>query len=230
MPEKENLHADHRKRMMKKYIENGIDSFEKHEVLEVLLFNVFTRCNTNDISHRLLNEFKSVKGVLSTAAQDLATVKGIGENAAVRICFLGDAFRYIALETTEMAVLNSAESIIKFCREIVDISAAEFFLILFMDKKRMLVTKYLVKGHLNYVDLDRREIMTKAVYPGCEYAIAVHNHFGEYTKPSSSDITGTNNLRMLLNTVRVDLLDHLIITGKDYISMKSSPVCRNIWL
>lgn len=230
MSEKENLHADHRKRMMRRYIENGIDSFEKHEILEMFLFNVFTRCNTNDISHRLLNEFKSMKGVLSAAMQDLTVVKGIGENAAARICFLGDAFRYVALETTDMVVLNNAESIVKFCREIVDISAAEFFLMLFMDKKRTLITKYLVKGHLNYVDLDRRAIMTKAVYPGVEYAIAVHNHIEECLKPSSSDITGTNNLRMLLKTIRVDLLDHLIITDKDYISMKNSPVCRNIWL
>ena len=230
MSEKENLHADHRKRMMKRYIENGIDSFEKHELLEMLLFSVFTRCNTNDISHRLLNEFKSIKGVLSSAAQDLASVKGIGENAAAKICFLGDIYRYVALETLGTVVLNNSDSVIEFCREIVDVSATEFFLILFMDKKRTLITKYLVKGHINHVDLDKREIMTKAVSPGCEYAIAVHNHFGEFIKPSAADITATNNLRMFLNTVKVDLLDHLIITGDSHYSMKTSPVCRGIWL
>lgn len=230
MAEKENLHKDHRQRMMKKYNENGIYCFEQHEVLEMLLYNIFTRCNTNDISHRLLNEFKSIKGVLSASVNDLKSVEGIGDNAAAHICFLGDFFRYLSMESSDAVVIDSAERVVEFCREIEDVSAREFFLILFMDKKRTLMAKYFVKGHFNYVAPVKRDIASKAVLPGCKYAIAVHNHLGEFTKPSSADITATGNLRIFLSNLNVDLLDHLILGSDGYYSMRTCPACRSIWL
>lgn len=216
--------------MMKKYVENGINCFEKHEILEILLFNIFTRCNTNDISHRLLNEFKSVKGVLSAAVNDLTSVEGIGENAAARICFLGDFFRYLALEESGMIVLDSTERVVQFCRDIEEISTKEFFVILFMDKKQTLITKYFVRGHFNFVTLVKRDIAVKAVSPGSVGAVAVHNHIGEFTRPSSADVYDTNRLRLFLNDLGVNLYDHLILHNGSYYSMRTCPSCREIWI
>lgn len=230
MSENGDLHKDHRKRMLKRYIENGINCFEKHEILEMLLFNVFSRCNTNDISHRLLNEFNSIKGVLSASAKDLETIDGIAENAAVRICFLGDFYRYIALEDSGPTVLDSTERIVEYCKENVNVNTTEFFLILFMDKKMTLITKYFEKGHFNYVDPRKREIAAKAITPGCEYAIAVHNHLDEFVRPSSADITATFNLNMFLQSLKVNLLDHLILNKDSHFSMRTSPSCQSIWL
>lgn len=231
MPDKENLHKDHRKRMMKKYLEHGLDQFEKHEILEMLLFNVFTRCNTNDISHRLLNEFKSVKGVLNAAVEDLSAINGIGENAASHICFFGDFYKYLTLEIADPVVLDNTKRVVEFCKEIVDISTTEFFLLFFMDNKLSLITKYFAKGNFNYVDPLKRDIAAKAVYPGCTCAIAVHNHpDGEFIRPSSSDITYTANLRLFLKDLKIDLLDHLILNGGEHYSMRTDATCRSIWL
>lgn len=230
MPDKDNLHKDHRKRMMNKYIENGINSFEKHEILEMLLFNVFTRCNTNNISHMLLNEFRSIKEVLNASIDSLTTIDGIGENAAARIHFFGDLYRYLSLEFSAPLVLNSTKRVVEICRDIVDISTTEFFLLFFMDNKQTLVTKYFVKCNYNKVVLDRRSIAAKAVYPGCTCAIAVHNHLNEFVRPSSTDISSTFELRSFLENLKVDLLDHLILSSNSYFSMRSSHVCRSIWL
>lgn len=216
--------------MMKKYTENGINCFEKHEILEILLFNIFTRCNTNDISHRLLNEFKSIKGVLNAAVNDLTIVEGIGENAAARICFLGDFFRYLALENSDHIVLDSTERVVQFCKKVEELSTKEFFMILFLDKKQTLVTKYLARGHHNFVSLVKRDIAAKAVSPGSVGAVAVHNHIGEFTRPSSADVYDTNKLRLFLNDLGVNLYDHLILNNGSYYSMRTSPACHEIWI
>ena len=216
--------------MMKRYIESGINCFEKHEILEILLYNIFTRCNTNDISHRLLNEFKSIKGVLNAVVSDLASVKGVGENAAARICFLGDFFRYLALETSDNIVLDSTERVVEFCRGIEELNTKEFFMILFLDKKQTLITKYFVKGQFNFVTLGKRDIAIKAVSPGCVGAVAVHNHFEEFIRPSSNDVYDTNKLKIFLSGLNVDLYDHLILHDGSYYSMRTCPSCREIWL
>lgn len=216
--------------MMKKYLANGIDSFEKHEILEILLFNIFTRCNTNEISHRLLNEFKSIKGVLNANVNDLTTIKGVGENAATRICFLGDFFRYLSMEESNAVILDTPDRVFEFCKDLEDISTKEFFLILFLDKKQSLVSKYFVKGHFNSVYPVRREIIESAMTPTCTGAVAVHNHLGDYSAPSSADITVTRNLRKILGGVNINLYDHLILSGDSYYSMRTCEICRKIWL
>ena len=54
MAENENVHKGHRQRMLKKYMMQGIDCFDDHEVLEILLYLVFSRRDTNELGHRLL--------------------------------------------------------------------------------------------------------------------------------------------------------------------------------
>ena len=36
MADEKNQHAGHRQRMLKRYLEHGIDGFEDHEILEIL--------------------------------------------------------------------------------------------------------------------------------------------------------------------------------------------------
>ena len=60
----ESIHKGHRQRMLKRYLEHGIDSFEDHELLEIFLFSVYTRRNTNDIAHRLIERFGSLEEVM----------------------------------------------------------------------------------------------------------------------------------------------------------------------
>ena len=56
---KTNLNAGHRERMRKRYIAGGLNGFQPHEVLEMLLFNVITRRDTNKMAHELINKFRT---------------------------------------------------------------------------------------------------------------------------------------------------------------------------
>ena len=50
-------------------------------------------------------------------------------------------------------------------------------------------------------------------------AILVHNHPGGLALPSAEDVETTNYLAGLLAGVNVPLVDHIIISDKDYLSM-----------
>ena len=50
---KPNPHAGHRNRMRERFLKEGGASFEKHELLELLLYNIIPMQNTNVIAHRL---------------------------------------------------------------------------------------------------------------------------------------------------------------------------------
>ena len=45
-------HGGHRERMKDKYIKFGLEIFEPHEVLEMILFYAVPRVDTNPLAHR----------------------------------------------------------------------------------------------------------------------------------------------------------------------------------
>ena len=82
-PKEKNIHANHRARMKKLFIENGLDSFSEVEKLEYLLFYAIPFKDTNPIAHRLLDEYKTLNGVLNATYDGLLRVKGVGEHVAL---------------------------------------------------------------------------------------------------------------------------------------------------
>ena len=49
-----------------------------HEIVEMILFYVMQVKNTNDISHRLINKFKSIDNILSAPREELMKIEGVG--------------------------------------------------------------------------------------------------------------------------------------------------------
>ena len=56
----DNPHKDHRIRVRKKYLQNRLETFEDHEILELLLFYCIPMKNTNELAHALIAEFGSL--------------------------------------------------------------------------------------------------------------------------------------------------------------------------
>ena len=63
----EGVHSGHRERLVKKFTEFP-DSFSDHELLEMFLFPLMPRKDTNEIAHRLINAFGSIKKVFGATA------------------------------------------------------------------------------------------------------------------------------------------------------------------
>ena len=85
----EHEHGGHRQRIIKK-LEQGV--LLEHELLEVFLFNAIPRRNTNDIAHKLLAQFKTMRGVFNAKLEELKRVDGIGESVAAYIVCAGKIF------------------------------------------------------------------------------------------------------------------------------------------
>jgi DNA repair protein RadC len=65
-----------------RFLAEGLDAFEDHQVLELLLFHALLRSDTNPIAHRLMHRFGSLSAVLEADPHDLASVEGVGPQAA----------------------------------------------------------------------------------------------------------------------------------------------------
>ncbi|KNZ41722.1 hypothetical protein [Acetobacterium bakii] len=57
-----NPHKGHGQRVKNRVIKEGIDSFEDHQILELLLFYCIPMKDTNELAHALIQAFGSLAG------------------------------------------------------------------------------------------------------------------------------------------------------------------------
>jgi DNA repair protein RadC len=82
------IHAGHRERLWTRFLENGLDGFADHQVLELLLFHAVPRGDTNPIAHRLMQRFGNLSAVLEADPKDLARVEGVGAKVAAFLALI----------------------------------------------------------------------------------------------------------------------------------------------
>lgn len=84
------LHQQHRARMWQRYLRKGIDAFSEVEQLEMLLFGIIPRKNTNEIAHRLLKTFGDLHHICAADTKALTQIEGVGERVALYLKFMYD--------------------------------------------------------------------------------------------------------------------------------------------
>ena len=84
----DNLHAGHRQRVRKRFIEHGFEGFEPHEILEMVLFYAIPRKDTNLLAHKLLERYGTFAKVCDAPVDVLQRDFGLTESAAVLLKML----------------------------------------------------------------------------------------------------------------------------------------------
>ena len=68
------VHQGHRQRLRERFLEEGLENFKEHEVLELLLYYCIPRRDTNIIAHNLIDRFDTLAGVLEAPPSELKKV------------------------------------------------------------------------------------------------------------------------------------------------------------
>ena len=102
------MHSEHRKRLKGRFLREGLEHFEPHNVLELLLFYSIPQKDTNETAHLLMQRFGSLQGVFDAPFEELCRVPGIKEHSATLIKLIPSLARlYAAGETTEKTTLKN---------------------------------------------------------------------------------------------------------------------------
>ncbi|MBO7388162.1 MAG: JAB domain-containing protein, partial [Methanomicrobium sp.] len=76
------------------------------------------------------------------------------------------------------------------------------------------------KGLLNQSLVHPREVFADAIVERCASVILVHNHPSGNLKPSQADLGVTKRLCNSGNILGIEVLDHVIVTKKGWVSLK----------
>lgn len=219
------LHEGHRQRLLRRFIEEGLDKFEPHNKLELLLFYAIPRRDTNEIAHRLLDTFGSFSAVLDAPIEELEKVPGIGTSAAAYLKLLGqtaqayytDQQKDICLDTTKKAGEYLLPRFIGRTQEAVCLVCLD-------QKCRVLNASMIHEGSVHAAEVNVRKIISTALKFNATGVILAHNHPGGIALPSPEDLATTRRIEQALEVVGIHLMDHIIIAERDFVSLADSGV------
>lgn len=217
---KNNLNAGHRQRCREKFV-SCRDSMKDYELIEMILFFAFPRKDTKNIAKILMDKFKNITNLINADVDQLKSVDGIGDSV---ICVL-KLFQEVHLRMLKENIeeddikLNSIANVVKYCKSKIGHLVHEEVLILFIDNSGNLVYEDVISsGSVNEVNVYKNLIITKATQNGACGIIMVHNHPSGNSKPSQADIELTAEMYKLLKQVKMDLVDHIIVSRNNIYS------------
>lgn len=220
------VHSGHRQRMRERFTKTGLDGFQDHEALELLLYYAIPRGDTNQIAHRLLEQFGSFSGVCDAPLEELQKVPGVGESSAILIHMLPSlSRRYLDDKYAEGTVLDTTERIGGYLKhKFVGRTNEVVYLVCLDNKNKLLYCDILVEGTINSAPITVRRIVEVAMRVAAASVVVAHNHPQGFALPSSDDIATTLKLRSALQMVSVRLLDHIIVAQDDFVSLADSGI------
>ena len=217
-------HDGHRQRLKNRYAESGLDSFEEHQVLELLLFYCVPRRDTNTLAHDLIQRFGSLSGVLETPRTELEKVEGMGPASAAFLTLIHDLDRYCKVHCVDRPViLNTIERCGEVLAPYFQGRRNEVVYLLCLDAKcKMLCCKEVGEGSVNSAAVPIRRVVEMALAAGATSVVLAHNHPSGVAVPSPEDAWTTRKLARALYAVEIQLVDHLVVADGDYVSLVQS--------
>lgn len=222
------VHDGHRKRMKERFLRHGLNSFDDHNVLELLLFYAIPRQDTNELAHRLMDTFGSLDAVFEAEPEMLMSVEGIGENAAALIRLVPEVTkRYLTVKSEMGDILSDATAAGRyFLPRFINCKTETVYMACLDAKMKVLDCRPLSSGSVNTAHVDVRSIVGIALQQNASAVVLAHNHTSGIALPSKEDESATILVKQALATVGVDLVDHIIIAGDDFISMSDDGLLR----
>ena len=213
-----NEQADQRQRMRDRFLENGLDIFDEHQVIELLLFFGIPRRDTNVIAHRLIKRFGSLRDVLDAPYEDLLKVDGIGEHAATLIKLSAElSRRYLLSESLDTERFDTVDKLGKFLINLfLGKRNEEVYLLTFNGKMEMLSCDKLADGLSNLVSFSVKPLIESAILTHASGIVLAHNHPGGIASPSGSDISLTDQLMYMCDQISIPLIEHFVVAGNSY--------------
>lgn len=200
----------------------GPQALSNAELLAILLRVGVHGENAVEVGQRLLSQFGGISGLHRTTFEELYSAHGIGPAKAAQIKAAIELGRRLSIETAEdLPTINSpADAAALLMYEMSALSQEQLRVMLLNTKNQVLEIKTLYQGSLNSSMVRVGEIFKHAIITNAAALIVAHNHPSGDPTPSPDDVVVTRAMVEAGDLLSVSVLDHIIIGGNKYVSLK----------
>ncbi len=192
------------------------------ELLAIIMRTGSRGENVVSLATRIVSHFGGLPALARASVEELAAVRGIGTAKACEIrAALELGIRLAAsVEDLKPAIHGPSDAAGLVLTEMSLLTEEELRVLVLDTKNQVLTIHTLYRGTANSAPIRPAEVFREAIRRNGTGVIVVHNHPSGDPTPSSEDVQTTERLFETGKLVGIDLLDHLIIGGGKYISLR----------
>src|SRR5665648_260940 len=199
-------------------LKKGPNALKDKELLAILLGTGTKGNNVFQVASTILAYDTNIEDMSIT---ELSSIKGVGPAKA---CIISAAFelarRRLSQDNTEIYTIRKPEDLLPHINHIAD-KKQEYFLCASLNGANELIkSRIITVGLLNSSQVHPREVFADAITDRAASIILAHNHPSGTLEPSKADTMVTRQLCESGKLLGIEVLDHLIITKKGFISLK----------
>lgn len=202
----------------------GVEYLSDAELLAILYRSGTRQQNAVDLGRATLRHFGGLSGMSRRNWTDFKLQPGLG---TVRALTLESALelgrRVQKASPVSPRVFNKPEIVFQEMAPRLSHLQHEEFWVLFLDRGlRLVQLRKLSSGGSTSTIVDIAEVMRLALVNRAQRLILVHNHPGRSLQASRNDLQLTENIVRGGSTLGIDVEDHVIVAGEQFLSFKSS--------
>lgn len=204
-----------------KLVHKGKDVLSDAELIAILIGSGSRNESAVKLSKRILASVDNNLNELGRLSiKQLMEFKGIGEAKAVTIAAaLEIGRRRRGEDAKKITKIQSSKSVFELLQPIMgELEHEEFWIVYLNNSNKVLHRAQLSKGGITGTLVDVRLVMKQALELGAVALILAHNHPSGTLKPSAADKQITQKLKIAAEALDIKVLDHVIITQKEYFS------------
>ena len=207
-------------RPREKMLLRGPQSLSDAELLAIFLRTGVKGKSAVDLSRDLLNQFGSLRALLTADRQTFCQSLGLGEAKFAQLQATLEMSRRHLQETIQRgnALANPDDTRRYLTARMRDLPH-EVFAVLFLDNRhRVISLDEMFNGTINGASVHPREIVKRALSHNAAAVILAHNHPSGVAEPSEADQHLTRKLSEALGLIDVRVLDHFVIGDGEVVS------------
>jgi DNA repair protein RadC len=201
----------------------GADALSAAELLAILLRTGSSKESALAQAQRLLKDLGGLDGILKAPFGELRQQHGLGEAKAAQIkAALELGVRAAAAAHAERRMIRSPEDVADLMLAEMALFEQEHVRVLQLDvRARLIAVADVYQGSVHTVQVRFGELFRDAVRVNASAVVVVHNHPSGDPTPSAADIAMTKGLVEAGKLLDIEVNDHVILGGQNYVSMRA---------
>jgi len=200
----------------------GIEALAAQEILALILGSGVKGESVMVTAQRLLIEFGNLKGIAEASVEELTQLKGIGPAKAAQLKAAFELGKRMESPTARKGRIRNPEDAVAQIRSKLKGKKKEHFWVILLDTRNQVIKEVESSvGSLNASIVHPREVFKEAISASAASVILVHNHPSGDPQPSEEDMKLTKRLAEAGTLMGIEVLDHIILGDKEYISLKN---------
>jgi DNA repair protein RadC len=208
-------------RPREKLLLHGASALSDAELLAIFLRTGVPGLSAVDLARQLLVTFGSPARLFYATHQQFTQIKGLGNAKYAQLMAVRElAQRALSEEMQQGKILDSIDKAADFLRLMIARPDREVFYVIFLSAQHQVIAhQQLFEGSLKEAVIYPRELIKITLDHHAAALILAHNHPSGNPQPSAQDIELTHYIKTALEFIEVRLLDHLIVTSHQVVSM-----------